>query len=84
MKPNKQDFFNQYRENTIIDVAQALAKSSAGSCLAFKGGTALKLFYGLPRYSEDIDYDTLPGTSASDLFEIIGNVFRTGQSKILF
>jgi len=44
MKPSKQAFFNRYRENTIIEVVQALAKSSAGSQIAFKGGTALKLF----------------------------------------
>jgi len=71
MKPNKQDFLNQYRENTIIEVAQALAKSIAGSQIAFKGGTALKLFYDLPRYSEDIDYDSLPGVSPQELIGII-------------
>ena len=71
MKPNKQDFLNQYRENTIIEVVQALAKSMAGSQIAFKGGTALKLFYDLPRYSEDIDYDSLPGVSPQELINII-------------
>ena len=58
MNPGKQDIFNQYRENTIIEVVQALSKSEAGSHIVFKGGTALKLFYGLPRYSDDIDYDS--------------------------
>ena len=43
MKPSKQDFFNQFRENTIIEVVQTLAKSEAGSHMAFKGGTALSL-----------------------------------------
>jgi predicted nucleotidyltransferase component of viral defense system len=71
MKPSKQDFFNQFRENTIIEVIQALAKSEAGSNIAFKGGTALKLFYNLPRYSEDIDYDSLSKFSARKLMEII-------------
>jgi len=71
MKPNKQDFFNQYRENVIIEVVQALAKSSAGSQIAFKGGTALKLFFDLPRYSEDMDYDALPGAFAEKLLGII-------------
>ena len=82
MKPNKQDFFNQYRENTIIEVVQALAKSSAGSQIAFKGGTALKLFYGLPRYSEDVDYDSLPGTLSLDLLDIIRNLFRKKRWEI--
>lgn len=82
MKPNKQDFFNQYRENTIIEVVQALAKSSAGSQIAFKGGTALRLFYDLPRYSEDIGYDSLPGASAPDLLDIIRNLFRKKRWEI--
>jgi hypothetical protein len=82
MKPNKQDFFNQYRENTIIEVVQELAKSSAGTRIAFKGGTALKLFYNLPRYSEDIDYDTLAGTLASDLFDTIAHLFRKKKWEI--
>jgi predicted nucleotidyltransferase component of viral defense system len=71
MKPSKQDFFNQFRENTIIEVIQILAKSEAGSNIAFKGGTALKLFYNLPRYSEDIDYDSLSKISPQKLMEII-------------
>ena len=60
MKPSRQDFFNHYRENTIIEIVQALAKSRAGSYIAFKGGTALKLFYNLPRYSEDLDFSLAP------------------------
>ena len=71
MKPSKQDFFNQYRENTIIEVIQAVAKSVAGSHLAFKGGTALKLFYDLPRYSEDIDYDFLGKISPQRIMDIL-------------
>lgn len=67
MKPSKQDFFNQYRKNTIIEVVQELSKSEAGAQIAFKGGTALKLFFGLPRYSEDIDYDIMPGAKAQDI-----------------
>jgi len=71
MKPSKQDFFNQFREQTIIEVVQAVAKSRAGSQIAFKGGTALKLFYGLPRYSEDIDYDALPGSLPQELMRAL-------------
>ena len=74
MKPSKQDFFNRYRENTIIEVVQALAKSSAGSQIAFKGGTALKLFYDLPRFSEDIDYDSFPVVPPRELMDVIEKV----------
>ncbi|MFW6148053.1 MAG: nucleotidyl transferase AbiEii/AbiGii toxin family protein [Thermodesulfobacteriota bacterium] len=75
MKPSKQDFFNQFREQTIIEVVQTVAKSRAGSQIAFKGGTALKLFYGLPRYSEDIDYDALPGSSPQELMRVLKGLF---------
>jgi predicted nucleotidyltransferase component of viral defense system len=82
MKPSKQDFFNQFRENTIIEVIQILAKSEAGSNIAFKGGTALKLFHNLPRYSEDIDYDSLSKTSPQKLMEIIKSAIAKKRWEI--
>ena len=82
MRPSKQDFFNIYRENVIIEVVQALAKSRAGSKIAFKGGTALKLFYGLPRYSEDIDYDILPKADGEKLLEVITRLFEKQKWEI--
>jgi len=82
MKPSKQDFFNQYRENITIEVVQALAKSKAGAQIAFKGGTALKLFYGLPRYSEDVDYDMLPSGSGEELLNIIDRLFKRRKWEI--
>jgi predicted nucleotidyltransferase component of viral defense system len=82
MRPSKQDFFNQYRENTIIEVVQAIAKSRAGSQIAFKGGTALKLFFDLPRYSEDIDYDSLPGVSAQELMNALRKLFAKSRCEI--
>jgi predicted nucleotidyltransferase component of viral defense system len=82
MKPSKQDLINQYRENTIIEVVQALAKSQAGSHIAFKGDTALKLFYDLPRYSEDIDYDSLGNISPQVLMNIIKAVVTKKRWEI--
>jgi hypothetical protein len=82
MWPSKQDFFNQYRENVIIEVVQALAKSRAGSQIAFKGGTALKLFYDLPRYSEDIDYDSLSGVSSQELMKSLKALFSKRRWEI--
>ncbi|UCG66771.1 MAG: nucleotidyl transferase AbiEii/AbiGii toxin family protein [Deltaproteobacteria bacterium] len=75
MTPSKQDFFNNYRQSTIIEVVQAIAKSRAGAQIVFKGGTALKLFCGLPRYSEDIDYDSLPGVPPQELMRTLKELF---------
>lgn len=37
--------------------------------LGFKGGTAAYLFYGLPRFSVDLDFDLLDGTQQAIVFE---------------
>jgi predicted nucleotidyltransferase component of viral defense system len=54
-----QEIFNQVREARIIEVLQGVARSEMGRSLAFKGGTALRLFWDLPRYSEDLDFAAL-------------------------
>lgn len=82
MKRSKQDIFNQYRENLIIEIVQTLAKSEAGSQIAFKGGTALKLFWDLPRYSEDIDYDFLSDNSETNLFDAINSLCKKNRWEI--
>ncbi|MBL6968078.1 MAG: nucleotidyl transferase AbiEii/AbiGii toxin family protein [Desulfobacteraceae bacterium] len=50
--------------------------------IVFKGGAALKLFYDLPRYSEDIHYDFLPGVSPQKLMDIIKNLFTKRRWEI--
>ncbi|MFH1629570.1 MAG: nucleotidyl transferase AbiEii/AbiGii toxin family protein [Pseudomonadota bacterium] len=50
--------------------------------VVFKGGAALKLFYDLPRYSEDIHYDFLPGVSPQKLMDIIKNLFTKRRWEI--
>ena len=82
MKPSKQDFFNQFRENTIIEVVQTVAKSEAGDHLTFKGGTALKLFYDLPRYSEDIDYDFLGKIPSEKMLDILKSLVSKKKWEI--
>jgi predicted nucleotidyltransferase component of viral defense system len=34
-------------------------ESPAGGSVAFKGGTALRVFYGLPRYSDNLDFTVI-------------------------
>ncbi len=36
------------------------------SQLAFKGGTCLYLFYGLPRFSTDLDFSLVAGVTDTD------------------
>jgi predicted nucleotidyltransferase component of viral defense system len=53
------------REYWELIVLKGLYESLSGRYLVFKGGTALRLAYGSPRFSEDLDFsltkDTLKG-----------------------
>lgn len=51
--------------NILIDIYK---DSSLSPILGFKGGTAAMLFYGLPRFSVDLDFDLL--TSEIDINKI--------------
>ena len=55
---------NEERENTAKEIIQeiALAGLSRGGFFkkaAFYGGTSLRIFYGLDRFSEDMDFALL-------------------------
>ncbi len=47
---------NLLREYLQARVLEGLQRAGAMSSLAFQGGTALRFLYGLPRYSEDLDF----------------------------
>jgi predicted nucleotidyltransferase component of viral defense system len=44
------------REDYEMIVLKRLFESEVGSSFVFKGGTALRLAYGCPRFSEDLDF----------------------------
>ncbi|OGD20713.1 MAG: hypothetical protein A2W03_03065 [Candidatus Aminicenantes bacterium RBG_16_63_16] len=47
------------REELEIAILRPLLESRIGNSLVFKGGTALRLAYGSPRFSDDLDFSTL-------------------------
>lgn len=50
--------------------------------LGFKGGTAAFMFYGLDRFSVDLDFDLLDDTKADQVFErVISIIQRYGTLK---
>lgn len=60
------------KKNTIKEVIQevvlaALSKTDFFTHAAFYGGTALRIFYGMDRFSEDLDFSLL---AANDTFDI--------------
>jgi len=44
--------------------------------LGFKGGTAAYLFYGLPRFSVDLDFDLLNESQEEHVFERVGEIIK--------
>lgn len=44
------------REEYELLLLKEISESEYGSSLVFKGGTALRLMYGSPRFSEDLDF----------------------------
>ena len=66
----KIDITQVVREYWEILFLDGLFGTSAGNDLIFKGGTALRLAYGSPRFSEDLDFD-LREDSLTERFEEI-------------
>lgn len=58
-KKNGTDIVNIVREYWEIVLLKNLFESPYGKDLIFKGGTALRLVYGSPRYSEDLDFSLI-------------------------
>lgn len=51
----------------IFNILQQIYKSKLKSALGFKGGTMAYLFYGLDRFSVDLDFDLLKPLTFEDL-----------------
>lgn len=67
---------NILREYLQARILEGLQRVGAMSALAFQGGTALRFLYGLPRYSEDLDF-ALEGTRESyDLGACVTGIAR--------
>lgn len=72
LKIDKTQIVREYWELIIL---KGLYESPFGRHLVFKGGTALRLTYGSPRFSEDLDFsltkDALKGKFSSLIKKII-------------
>jgi len=47
------------REEFEVAILKRLFENDLGKCFVFKGGTALRLAYGSPRFSEDLDFSVI-------------------------
>lgn len=67
------------REEWEMVILKALFESAGGKALVFKGGTALRLAYNSPRFSEDLDFSLIGSKSAKGLGlrEVVNNITKS-------
>ncbi|MBQ0059304.1 MAG: nucleotidyl transferase AbiEii/AbiGii toxin family protein [Lachnospiraceae bacterium] len=73
---NSEDYENALKEIVQEVALMGLSRSGFFSKAAFYGGTALRIFYGLPRYSEDLDFSLDVPDAAFDLAPYLSYVER--------
>ena len=68
---NNEDYENALKEIVQEVALSGLARSDFFSKASFYGGTALRIFHGLPRYSEDLDFSLDKPDSAFEIDEYL-------------
>lgn len=65
-----------HRNILVRILADIYADKTVGPYLGFKGGTAAYLFYGLDRFSIDLDFDLLDFSKKEHVFQKIGVIME--------
>jgi len=75
----KGDYVNAMKEVVQEIALSALAGSDFFDHAAFYGGTALRIFYGVDRYSEDLDFSLMKKEpfQLGDYFNVLENTFSS-------
>ena len=68
------DITQVVREYWEVVFLKSLLESNHGNGLVFKGGTALRLVYGSPRFSEDLDFALLEDTLNGNLEALANDI----------
>ena len=69
------------REEAEMDFLSELANNRISSKVVFYGGTALRLAYGSPRFSEDIDLITVKPVIFSEFEKFIKYIVKNNSSR---
>jgi predicted nucleotidyltransferase component of viral defense system len=67
------------REEAEMEILENLAEDKLGAKVVFYGGTALRLAYGSPRFSEDIDLICRRPVNFSEFSKFVKNVAKNGS-----
>lgn len=62
------------REEYELFFLRDVFASTLGASLVFKGGTALRLAYGSPRFSDDLAFSCLSETKESDFVRLVNQI----------
>ena len=76
---NLNDEINALKEIIQEIVLAGLSRGGFFNEAAFYGGTALRIFYKLDRFSEDLDFTPIDSNNV----EIIKNILKTGNRKAI-
>jgi hypothetical protein len=68
------DATNNMREYLQARVLETLQAQGAWRSIAFMGGTALRFLYGIPRFSEDLDFTLEDADAGYDFANLVGAV----------
>ncbi|MEK6732824.1 MAG: nucleotidyl transferase AbiEii/AbiGii toxin family protein [Candidatus Omnitrophota bacterium] len=68
------------REYLQIIILNSIYKHKCAKSMFFMGGTALRFFYNIPRFSEDLDFNT-NDLALSDFKAMVGDGVNRGLSK---
>jgi predicted nucleotidyltransferase component of viral defense system len=71
------------REEFELSALKTLCESRIGDSLVFKGGTALRLAYGSPRFSDDLDFSALGPIAEEDFRKVCRAAVRNIPEAVL-
>lgn len=66
--------FSKHKQILLQILKDVYTDTGLATALGFKGGTAAYLFYGLNRYSVDLDFDLLDESKEQDVFEALKKI----------
>jgi len=74
---------NIIRENIELEILNIIAQSGIATKIVFYGGTALRLAYGSPRFSEDLDFLMIKKVKSQELKDILLNLIKDREELVL-
>jgi len=74
---------NIVRENIEIEILNAFSQSKLAKKIIFYGGTALRLAYASPRFSEDLDFLMIKKIRAKDLKDLLLDLTKEHKGTAL-